>query len=531
MKITRDSERPRLLGPGLIAVLAALIVGVPSEARADVKLPAIFGTNMVLQRDQKDRVWGWAEPGEEVTVEIAGQTKGAKADSDGAWHVVLDPMPAGGPHTMTVKGKNTVRFENVLIGEVWICSGQSNMQWGVGGAKDADLEILAAKHPNIRLISVPNAGTQEPQKDFRGHWQICDPRTVGGFSAVGYFFGRQLHETLGVPVGLINDAWGGSACEAWVRRDLLEKDPKYAHLMQTWQQREMNYDQERQARSREDAARKAEPKTSKGQGRRPSGGLEGLMSGNARPGNIYNGVLKPTIGYGIRGVIWYQGETNAGRAYQYRDLFPLMIRSWRDEWGQGDFPFYWVQLADYLAESPEPRGSAWAELREAQTMTMSRLPKTGQAVIIDIGEGKDIHPRNKQDVAMRLARWALARDYGIPVAHQSPTYKSMERQGKKVVITFDHVGGGLRTFDVEEARGFAIAGADQKFVPARARVTGPNAHGRKTVEVWADGVSEPVAVRYAWADNPVCNLYSAEGLPATPFRTDDWPGVTIHNDR
>jgi sialate O-acetylesterase len=203
-----------------------------------------------------------------------------------------------------------------------------------------------------------------------------------------------------------------------------------------------------------------------------------------------------------------------------------MIQSWRDEWGQGDFPFYWVQLADFLAEAPEPKESAWAELREAQTMTSSRLPHTGEAVIIDIGEGKDIHPKDKQDVAMRLARWALARDYGIKVANQSPTYKAMTRQGKKVVLTFDHVGRGLKTFDVSEPRGFSIAGNDRKFVWAKARIA-----GKDSVEVWSDQVAEPVAVRYAWADNPVCNLYSAEGLPATPFRTDDWPGLTIKNVR
>jgi sialate O-acetylesterase len=508
MTLTRYSKRRPFTGPGLVAVLIAIVAGQTSTATADVTLPSIFGSHMVLQRDQKDRVWGWAAPGEEVTVQIAGQTKSAKAADDGAWHVVLDPMPAGGPHTLTVKGKNTVQFDDVLVGEVWICSGQSNMQWAVGSSKDVELEIPAARYPNIRLISVPNVGTQEPQKDFRGKWVTCRPETVGGFSAVGYFFGRQLHQTLGVPVGLINDAWGGSACEAWIRRDILAADSKYAPLLKMWEEREKSY-----------ARAKAE-------NRRPPQSLEGQMAGNARPGNIYNGALKPTIGYGIRGVIWYQGETNTGRAYQYRDLFPLMIKSWRDEWGQGDFSFYWVQLADFLAEAPEPRPSAWAELREAQTMTMERLPKTGQAVIIDIGEGKDIHPTNKQDVAMRLARWALAKDYGFPIAHQSPTYKSMERQGNKIVITFDHVGGGLRAFDVAEARGFAIAGADQKFVAAQARVK-----GRNTVEVWSDKVSEPAAVRYAWADNPVCNLYSAEGLPATPFRTDDWPGVTIHNDK
>jgi sialate O-acetylesterase len=243
------------------------------------------------------------------------------------------------------------------------------------------------------------------------------------------------------------------------------------------------------------------------------------MRGNARPANIYNGVLKPTIGYGIRGAIWYQGESNAGRAYQYRDLFPLMIKSWRDEWGIGDFSFYWVQLADFMAEKPEPADSAWAELREAQTMTMDKLPKTGEAVIIDIGEGKDIHPRNKLDVGKRLARWALARDYGIDIPYQSPLYSSMEKQGNKIVVSFKN-NPELTTFDVPEPRGFAIAGSDRKFVWAKAKIVG------NKIEVWADEVADPVAVRYAWADNPVCNVYGKDGLPLTPFRTDDWPGVT-----
>jgi sialate O-acetylesterase len=527
MKLTTNSVQGNVLWRGLAAALVAMLVAHPSRAKADVKLPAIFGTNMVLQRDQKDRVWGWAEPGEEVTVEIAGQYQAAKAGPDGAWQVVLDPMPAGGPHTMTVKGENTVRFDDVLVGEVWICSGQSNMQWAVGSTKDADLEIRAAKYPNIRLIAVPNVGTQEPQKDFRGRWVPCGPDTVGRFSAVGYFFGRQLHQTLGIPVGLINDAWGGSACEAWIRRDILAADSKYAPMLEGWADFEENYPKAKEEYREKYAEWQEAAKQAKAQNKtapRPPTNPDARMSGNARPGNIYNGVLKPTIGYGIRGVIWYQGETNAGRAYQYRDLFPLMIKSWRDEWGQGDFPFYWVQLADYQAESPKPSDSTWAELREAQTMTMDRLPQTGQAVIIDLGEGKDIHPKNKQDVAQRLARWALARDYGIRIAHQSPTHKSMAIQGNKAVVTFDHVGGGLKTFDVSEARGFAIAGADRKFVPAQARVASSN-----TIEVWSDSVPEPVAVRYAWANNPVCNVYSAEGLPVTPFRTDDWPGLTIHN--
>jgi sialate O-acetylesterase len=247
------------------------------------------------------------------------------------------------------------------------------------------------------------------------------------------------------------------------------------------------------------------------------------MKGQHRPANLYHGVLNPIIGYGIRGAIWYQGESNAGRAYQYRHLFPLMISTWRDAWKQGDFSFYWVQLADFRNEVDAPAESGWAELREAQTMTMS-LPNTGQAVIIDLGEGRDIHPRNKQRVAKRLARWALAKDYGIDVPYRSPEYQSMEKQGSKIVLTFDHVGNnGLYTFDVNEPVGFDIAGEDKKFVTAQARLIPPN-----KIEVWSDEVSEPVAVRYAWADNPVCNVQSRDGLPLTPFRTDDWPGVTAN---
>jgi sialate O-acetylesterase len=494
-----------------------------NPAQADVKLPAIFGDHMVFQRDQKDKVWGWAEPGEEVTVSIKDQSKTTAAGKDGKWHVVLDSMPAGGPFELVVKGKNTITFEDLLIGEVWICSGQSNMQWGVGGSNNADLEIRAANFPGIRLITVPNKGTQEPQQDFQGHWERCSPQTVGGFSAVGYFFGRQLHQTLSVPVGLINDAWGGSACEGWIPREKLAADARYRPMLEKWEQIEKNYPHDKKVHEEWKAAAdkaKAEGTTPPPEPRNPDWDIHG----NFRPGNIYNGVLLPTVGYGIRGVIWYQGESNAGRAYEYRHLFPLMIQTWRELWGQGDFSFYWVQLADFMDERSEPAESGWAELREAQTMTM-KLPRTGEAVIIDLGEGKDIHPRNKQDVAMRLARWALAKDYRLEVPCQSPVYRSMSRAGNKIVVTFSHVNGGFRAFDVNEPRGFAIAGADHKFVRARAKIVGPD-----KIEVWSNQVSDPVAVRYAWADNPICNLYSEAGLPVTPFRTDDWAGVTINNN-
>jgi sialate O-acetylesterase len=498
---------------------------------ADVRLPAIFGDHMVLQQNQKDRVWGWADPDEEVTVSIERQSRTARAGKDGKWLVELDPLPAGGPHTLTVKGKNVVDFEDVLVGEVWICSGQSNMEWPVGSANDPDLEIRTANFPGIRFITVPKVGTQERQSDFNGAWRVCSPETVGRFSAVGYFFGRLLHQALDVPIGLINNSWGGSACEAWVRRDLLASDERYTQLLERWAEIERTFDTKKAAAEFE--TRMAEwseaEQKAKAAGQQPPPRPQqpgNPLTGNARPANIYNGMVAPGIGFGMRGAIWYQGETNAGRAYQYRSLFPLMIRSWREEWNVGDFPFYWVQLADFRDEKSEPAESDWAELREAQTRTMSALPNTGEAVTIDLGEAQDIHPRNKLDVSKRLARWALARDYGMSIVYGSPIYKSMERQGSKIVITFDQAGGGLKTFDTREVRGFAIAGADGKFLWAKANIVAPD-----RVEVWSDNVTDPVAVRYAWADNPVCNLRNREGLPVTPFRTDDWPGITAANQK
>ena len=506
-------------------VIVCLAFGF-SNVYADVRLPALFTDHMVLQQGQKNRVWGSADAGEDIVVAIGGQRHTAKADEKGKWHVTLDSLQIGGPHTLSITGKNKLAVEDVLVGEVWICSGQSNMQWEVKQANDGDLEAKTAKFPKIRFISVPHVGVQEPQDDFKGKWEVCTPETAATFSAVGYFFGRQLHQTLDVPIGLIDDAWGGSACEAWIHRDLLETDEKYRPLIARWEETEKSFDLQKakttfekqqadypQALAKAKSAGKAPPAPPR---------FNNPLTGNARPGNIYNGVLKPTIGYGIRGVVWYQGESNASRAYQYRDLFPLMIKSWREEWGIGDFSFYWVQLADFMAEKTEPGDSTWAELREAQTMTMAKLPNTGEAVIIDLGEGRDIHPRNKQDVAKRLARWALARDYGLSnIAYHSPQFKSMEKQGNKIVLSFDHVGEGLYTFDTTNPVGFAVAGSDQKFVWANA-----NLFGRDKIEVSSEKVSEPTAVRYAWADNPVCNVYSKEGLPLTPFRTDDWKGVT-----
>lgn len=492
------------------------LLSVSNIALAEVRMASIFGDSMVVQRDKPIRVWGWTEPGIDVSVQLADKSAKTKSDSSGRFDVSLDSLPAGGPHEMVINADETKTFKDVLVGEVWICSGQSNMAWPVANANDPDLESMAAKYPNIRLISVPQVGTQEPQDDFNGQWEACTPETVKGFSAVGYFFGRQLHQTLDIPIGLIDNAWGGSAAEAWVRRDVLESDGKYGELLKRWDDLAASYDHEKAMAAFVQRMKKWQETK---QGNRPQA-PRNQLTGNHRPSNIYNGVLKPTIGYTIRGVIWYQGESNAGRAYQYRDLFPLMIQNWRDEWGQDDFSFYWVQLADFRDEVPEPVASTWAELREAQTMTL-KLPKTGQAVIVDLGEASDIHPRNKQDVAKRLARWALAKDYGIEVPYQSPTYQSMKADGNKAIVKFDHVGSRLDTFDVQRPIGFTIAGEDQKFVHADAKIV-----GKDTIAVWNDSVAKPVAVRYAWADNPICNVQSAEGLPMTPFRSDDWPGAT-----
>lgn len=492
------------------AVLGAAAL-VATDARADVKLPNIFSDSMVLQQGQENKVWGKDNPGQSITLTIGDKKITATADAAGNWQAKLPAMEVGGPYTLTVAGSSSKTINDILVGEVWICSGQSNMQWSVNQSNDPDLEKLAARFPKIRMINFPQVGTQDPiwSHDER-KWQVCSPETVGGFSAVGYFFARQIHETTGVPIGMINNAWGGSACEAWINRDVLKSDGKFNKLLEGWAGREAQFEELTKKQGRTEA----EEKTLKD--------MTGGMRGNSRPANIYNGVLKSHLGYGIRGAIWYQGESNAGRAYQYRELFPLMIQNWRNEWGQGDFPFYWVQLADFKAEAKEPGESDWAELREAQTMAMDKLPNSGQAVIIDIGEGKDIHPKNKVDVGRRLARWALAKQYNIPIEYQSPRYSTMQADGEGIVLSFNHLAGGWRPFDVNEPVGFTIAGEDKKFYPAQAKIV----DGGK-VRVSSPNVAKPVAVRYAWADNPVCNMYgAASGLPLTPFRTDDWPGVT-----
>ena len=496
-------------------------------ATADISVSNLFTDHMVVQQGKPVVIWGKAARDELVKVSMAGNSAKATADAGGKWVVNLPALKANsGPHTIKIQGTNTLTISDVLIGEVWVCSGQSNMAWPVASANDPLLEALTARYPRMRLISIPQVGTQEAQDNFQGKWELVTPATVAQFSAVGYFFGRQLHQTLDVPVGLIDNAWGGSACEAWIPRAVLKANG-HNELLAHWDKLAVDYDAEAiEAKFTKAVAAwkvraqkaKAEGKPAPAYPRRPRNPLVGQH----RPANLYQGVLNPIIGYGIQGAIWYQGEANATRAKQYQDLFPLMIDTWRKAWGQGDFSFYWVSLADYKDEISEPAAADWAELREAQTLTMSKLANTGEAIITDLGEAHDIHPRNKQDVAKRLARWALAKNYGYDqLVYRSPIYKSHEVDGNRVIITFDHVGGGLDTHDVRGVLGFTVAGADQKFYHAEAKI-----EGRDKVIVWSSEVNEPVAVRYAWANNPICNLQNRSHLPATPFRTDTWKGIT-----
>jgi len=512
---------------GILLVLPGCGAGTPVKhttvPSAGVRLPSIISDNMVLQQGKAIPVWGWAGANEAVTVTGSwgnGKWK-TTADQDGKWMVKIDTGKEGGPYEMTISNGNPITVKNILVGEVWVCSGQSNMEFTVKQAKNSAQEIAEANnYSQIRQFLVGRKVIYTPMYNCIGKWQICSSQTAGNFTAVGYYFGRELNKQLNVPVGLIHTSWGGTPAESWMSKEYLESDPNFQPILKRFEQASVNYPALKD-KYRSDMQKynsivpqlKAEGKPL------PPRPEEPIGPGHAySPMGLYNGMIVPILPYGIRGAIWYQGESNAWRAYQYRTLFPAMIKNWRDAWHQGDFPFLFVQLANFQAANPEPVESDWAELREAQLMTLSK-PNTGMAVIIDVGEANDIHPKNKQDVGKRLALWALAKTYGKNIVYSGPIYTLMEVQGNKAILHFDHVGGGLMAKG-DSLKGFAIAGADKKFVWADAKIEG------NTVVVSSDKVSVPVAVRYAWAINPVCNLYNKEGLPATPFRTDTWPGVT-----
>ena len=646
-----------------------------NSAFADVRVPSLIGDNMVLQQGKKVRIWGWASPNEKVSVTFANQRANAVADASGHWQAHIGPLKAGGPFELTISGNNTLKLNNVLVGEIWICSGQSNMEWPLINTQNGTDAVAQANYPEIRLFTVQKSTSSSPLDDVKGQWIVTTPDKVGQFSAVGYYFGRELYQKLKVPIGLIHTSWGGTPAEAWTSNDALAKSADLQPILERYQKSLNDLPQRQQEFGRrlvefsqknlyQDAGNKGEslgyadpnsdtsdwkamnlPQFFETAGLKMDGAIwfrkeveipaswtgktlelnlgaiddfdttyfNGVKVGGigsetpnsyivqrhytvpaelVKPGKdviavrvfdsageggfgagtmslkpvdttadalplsgpwnykieleltpknpdwgsrpeapgptnqnsasvLYNAMIAPLTPMAVRGAIWYQGESNAGRAYQYRTLFPAMISNWRSAWEQTDFPFYFVQLANFQPVKDQPGESEWAELREAQTMTL-REPQTGMAVIIDIGEAKDIHPRNKLDVGHRLALWALANTYGEKIEYSGPLFDKLTIEGNKIRVKFKHVAGGLKTSDGGAPKGFSIAGQDHKFVWAEAKVEGDD------VVVWDDDVSNPVAVRYAWADNPVCNLYNKSGLPASPFRTDDWPGVTVN---
>jgi sialate O-acetylesterase len=633
------------------------------DALAQVKLPRIFNDDMVLQRDRTIPVWGWAKAKEKITVQFNQQSKAVVAAKDGKWRIDLDAEPAGGPYTLQVKGTNSINIKNVLVGDVWICSGQSNMEMPIGAwgfINNYQEEIKNADYPLIRQFLVPKTTSASPLADLTGgNWQACSPSTAAGFSATAYFFARDLYKQLNIPIGLINTSWGGTHVETWTSKEAFENSPEFSEMIAgmksisieelikerdvikaknlrkfqgdtpptadeidawknssfddskwmkikapgMWENQQLeDFDGVVWYRKTIDIPSSAVGKpatlslamiddadvtyingqqvgatngynldrryavpagvlktgknviairvddTGGGGGiygdsaavKLTIGELELSLAGewaiqvesgapvstsigpNSFPTLLFNGMINPLLPFAIKGAIWYQGETNAGRAYQYRKAFPLMINDWRKQWKQGDFPFYFVQLASWNANNGNSqKGSDWAELREAQSMTLS-LPNTGMAVTTDIGDAKDIHPKNKQDVGKRLASIALNKTYGKANVYSGPVYQSHRQEGNKIIITFNNIGSGLNAKDkYGYLRGFEVAGADKIFYYAKAFIEADK------VVVYSESVGLPVAVRFGWADDAgENNLFNKEGFPAAPFRTDEWKGIT-----
>lgn len=503
----------------LVAMWVAVWLLPVAGVRADVRLPGVFSDHMVLQQGMPLKVWGWADPGEAVSVQFRKQRVATTADSVGRWTLTLRPERAGGPDALAVTGKQRIEITDVLVGEVWICSGQSNMEWPLHRSFEPQADIASSQNPRIRLFTVPKQKALAPAEDVPSRWAQCSPDTVPSFSAVGYYFGRALERARQVPVGLINTSWGGSPAEVWMSQTALESDQGYRRdILDAYATAKESFDQALARWDKEKAeAEKAGQKFEKGRPREPW-----------RPAELYNGMIAPLIPYGIRGAIWYQGESNAGQAWQYRTLFADMIRNWRRDWGQGDFTFLAVQLAPWDRNQKRtleqitatPVESDWAELREAQSHVAKTLRRVGVAVITDVGDKDDIHPTKKVPVGERLALAARVIAYREKIDGLSPVCKGARFSGGQAVVKFDRVNGGLEARD-GDLTGFAIAGSDRRFVWAKAEIK-----GRNKVVVSSPSVPQPVAVRYGWADYPVVNLFSRSGLPASPFRTDDFPMLT-----
>ena len=517
----------------------ALII-LTTQAFADVSLPTIFSDHLVLQQGKPVPVWGSAAADEDVTVRFAGQTQVTRADLEGKWRVTLNPLTANAkPQEMVISGKNTLTLKNLLIGEVWVCSGQSNMQWTVSQSGNAEQEIAGANAPQIRMFTVERATGMTPATDVKGSWKEANPANVGNFSAVAYFYGRHLHQVLKVPVGLINTSWGGTRVEAWTSRESLEERPCAAQMLSDWDGIRQSWDPTAEAAkfaasktawqaeakkiSAENAKLPADQKKKAPQAPRPP---DDPNKTPHHPAVLFNAMVAPLIPYSIQGAIWYQGESNQKRAFQYQELLPNMINDWRTRWND-PFSFYIVQLASFGNGQPIIKEAGipdtWAELQEAQYLTSITLPKVGLAVTNDIGEEKNIHPKNKQEVGRRLALWALAKDYGrADTVFSGPMFKNAMIEGSQVRIQFDHTGGGLKTRDGGELKHFQIVGEDKKWVWAQAKIE------NNEVLVSSPEVPNPVGVRYAWAAWPEgANLINAEGLPAGCFRTDEFIPTTL----
>lgn len=501
----------------VVAVLA-----FTSLAQADIKLPSLFSDHMVLQGGVKVPVWGWADPGEEVSVSVGKQTKKAKADEKGKWRVVLDPLKPGKDLEFTAKGKNTITAKDVLVGDVWLCSGQSNMEMTVNSSNNPDAERAAGNYPAIRMFTVTSMTAVDPQQECSGEWKVCTPENVGNFSAAGYYFGRELHQKLGINVGLINSSVGGTAIESWTSMDKMKDKPEVKFILDRWNNWVAERNNPDNIKKHEEAMAgwKVEAEKAKAEGKKEPGkphhpGRDRMD--NNHPANLFNGKIAPLIPYPIKGAIWYQGESNANnpedsKAFAFQ--LPLMISDWRARWGN-EFPFAWVQLVNFQAKTNDAGApSNWALMRESMVKALA-TPKTGMSVNIDIGDAEDIHPKNKQEIGRRLSLWALATVYGQKIPYSGPLYAGHKVNGEKVAVTFKHANKGLVAKD-GDLKAFAIAGEDKKWVWANAKI-----EGDKVVLSHPD-VKKPVAVRYGWAQNPDCNLFNGAGLPASPFRTDSW---------
>jgi sialate O-acetylesterase len=516
---------------GLVGLVGLAGIACADGARAAVELAPVFRDHAVVQRDRPLAVFGTAAPGEAVTVTLAGKRAAATTAADGRWTVTLEALPAGGPFELVAQGSSRSAASDVMVGEVWLCSGQSNMAMTVAGVRDAEAEAAAADLPGLRMFTVPVRAAGDAAVDVAGAWLVSGPTTAPGFSAVAYFFGREVHKALGVPVGLVVSSVGGTVAEAWTPAEAVAREPGLAPMWARAQKAVAGFDRAAAEAKWKKAWRKwreeADSDARAGRKPPPEPGLPNdPRAGLGYPGSLWNGMVAPLVGLSLRGCLWYQGESNAPRAAQYRVLLPTLVAAWRRAFGRDDLPFHVVQLAAFGRVTPSGVDSPWAELREAQALVARDVPHVGLAVTIDIGEAADIHPKNKQDVGRRLALLALARDYARPgVVCDGPSFASQRVDHGKVIVQFDHAGGGLATADGREPSGFAVASAKGEFFPARARLDGT------TVVVWSPAVPHPAAVRYAWADCPdAATLVGPTGLPAVPFRTDDRPLVTAGKD-